>query len=105
MTKPSDRQVGGNHYKQIKPEPWEVMHGWDKEHFIGFLRYCAVKRLARWDSKDGALQDVRKAIHELQRLEEILAEEEKQILAEAEIETVRVSGVPYEVSREELNRR
>ena len=70
--KASDFQVAGDHYKRLTPEPWDVMEGWNREHFIGFLRYSALKRLGRWDSKDGALQDVTKAIHELTKLKEIL---------------------------------
>ena len=73
--KASDTQVAGDHYKRLSPEPWEVMEGWNREHFKGFLRYSALKRLGRWDSKDNALQDVRKAIHELTRLEELLEED------------------------------
>ena len=73
---PNDRQVGGNHYKQLKPEPWEIMEGWNREHFKGFLRFCAMKRLGRWDSKDNPLQEVEKAIHELQKLAELLREDQ-----------------------------
>ena len=73
--KASETQVAGDHYKRLKPEPWEIMEGWNREHFIGFLRYNALKRLGRWDSKDGALQDVTKAIHELTRLKELLEED------------------------------
>lgn len=68
----NDRQVAGDHYKCLKPQPWEVMEGWDREHFIGFLRFSALQRLGRWDSKDNALQDVEKAIHELEKLAELL---------------------------------
>ncbi len=89
----SDKQEGGDHYKKITPEPWDVMYGWNREHYIGFLRYCALKRLGRWDGKDGALKEVRKAIHELQRLEEVLAEDER----------VRVSGAPYEIHRKDIH--
>lgn len=68
-----DTQVGGSHYKDLKIQPWEVMSAWGpKDHFIGFLRFCILKRLGRWDSKDSALQDMKKARHEMDKLIEIL---------------------------------
>lgn len=75
MKKASDTQIGGTHYKNLNPEPWDVMEGWNKEHFIGFLRYSALKRLGRWDSKDSALQDIKKAHQELGKLIELLEED------------------------------
>jgi hypothetical protein len=72
---PNTTQVGGTHYKDLKIQPWEVMESWNREHFIGFLRYCILKRVGRWDSKDGALMDMKKARHELDKMIEMLEEE------------------------------
>lgn len=73
----NDTQVGGTHYKDLKIQPWEVMEAWGpKEHMIGFLRFCILKRLGRWDSKDSAIQDMKKARHELDKLIEIMESED-----------------------------
>lgn len=69
----NESQVGGTHYKDMEIQPWEVMGAWGpNEHFIGFLRFCILKRLGRWDSKDSALLDMRKARHEMDKLIELL---------------------------------
>lgn len=73
-----DRQVGGSHYKDLGyGEPWKIMEVWDREHFKGFLRYNALKRLGRWNKKEPVLCNIEKAIHELQRLAELLREDEE----------------------------
>lgn len=72
MSKQNERQVGGDHYKQLDPEPWDVMENWNPEHFVGFLRYSAMKRIARWESKDNAIQECEKAAHELLKCAEVM---------------------------------
>jgi hypothetical protein len=59
----NDRQVGGNHYKQIKPEPWDVVEAWHLGYFDG----TALKYIARWRSTND-LEDLQKAIHFLEKL-------------------------------------
>lgn len=71
----NDIQEGGSHYKDLGIEPWDIMEEWNREHFIGFLRFCILKRLGRWDTKDGALLDMKKARHELDKLIEVLEDE------------------------------
>lgn len=70
--KSNQTQVGGSHYKDLDIQPWQAMEAWDREYFIGFLRFNVVKRMARWDSKDGRLVDCKKAHHELGKLIEVL---------------------------------
>jgi Protein of unknwon function (DUF3310) len=58
---PSEQQVGGDHYKDMKIQPLDFIHAND----LGFLEGNALKYICRHKAKGGA-QDVRKAIHYLQ---------------------------------------
>jgi hypothetical protein len=57
------RQVGGRHYKRLRPQPWDVIVAWD----MRFLDGNVLKYLARWRSKGGK-QDLEKAQHYLEKL-------------------------------------
>lgn len=59
-------QVGGSHYKDMEIQPVEFI----TKNKIGFLEGCVIKRVCRWRAKDG-VQDLRKAIHELELLIEM----------------------------------
>lgn len=59
--KASDRQVGGNHYVDMRISPVEFIYAND----IPFLEGCIIKRVCRHRSKNGR-EDIEKAIHELQ---------------------------------------
>ena len=61
-----DTQVAGSHYKNFRIQPVEFIH----QNGIGFLEGCVIKRVCRWRNKDG-VQDLHKAIHELQLLIEM----------------------------------
>ena len=68
----SKTQVGGNHYRSKKIQPWDAMEVWlSKEEFAGFLRGNAIKYLARAPDK-GGIQDIEKAQHYLTKLLEVL---------------------------------
>lgn len=69
------RMVGGNHYKVTELQPWDVIDGWSHEDQDGFEAYLwgnALKYLQRYRRKGMPAQDIGKAIHYLQRLEEVL---------------------------------
>jgi hypothetical protein len=70
-TKADDKQISGDHYKQLDPEPWNVIVAWN----LGYLDGTALKYIARWRDK-GGLDDIRKAIHFLEKFIEV--EEAKQ---------------------------
>lgn len=59
----TDKQVGGNHYRERKIQPVEFIEA----NRLPFLEGCVVKRVTR-HSRDGGKgrQDIEKAIHELQ---------------------------------------
>ena len=59
-------QIAGSHYKDFAIQPAEFIH----KNGIGFLEGCVIKRVCRWRKKDG-VQDLKKAIHELQLLIEM----------------------------------
>lgn len=73
MTKASETQVGGTHYKNMGDfQPWDVLSKWlTPEEYRGYQKGVAIAYLARERSKGGDT-DIRKAIHHLQRLEEEL---------------------------------
>ena len=61
-----DTQVGGAHYKDFPIQPVEFIEGND----LTFLEGCVIKRLCRHSRGGKGVQDIDKAIHELQLLKE-----------------------------------
>jgi hypothetical protein len=72
-----DRQVGGDHYKNMGVEPWDVVDTWPLYQRIGYYRGGALKYLMRMGSKDEAAQEISKGIHYLEKLLEVLKEAER----------------------------
>lgn len=62
-----DSQVGGDHYRKRKIQPWDV---WD-EYDLDRYRANAVKYLLRAGDKGPAVEDLRKALHYVQKAIEI----------------------------------
>ena len=73
--KANDTQVGGNHYKDMPVEPWDVIDTWPIEQRIGAYRAGALKYIMRMGSKDERAQEIRKAGHYCQKLAEVLEQE------------------------------
>jgi hypothetical protein len=67
-----DVQHGGNHYKKMGVEPWDVVDTWPFEQRIGYYRGGALKYIMRMGSKDISLQEIRKGQHYIQKLLELL---------------------------------
>mgnify|MGYP003631869231 FL=1 len=63
MTKSLDRQVGGNHYKDMDIQPAEYI----MRNGIRFAEGCVIKYVSRWRYK-GGVEDLRKAMHFLEML-------------------------------------
>jgi len=57
-TKANDRQVGGNHYKGMGVEHWDVAWKMSLDYFQGQI----TKYVTRWRDKDG-LRDLEKGFH------------------------------------------
>lgn len=74
--KANDRQVGGDHYKNMGVEPWNVVDTWPREQRIGYYRGGALKYLMRMGSKDQSAEEIGKGQHYMQKLLEVLNEQE-----------------------------
>ena len=68
-------QVGGSHYKDMVIQPWQAMEAWlTPEEYRGYHKGVAIAYLAREQQK-GGIEDIKKAIHHLQRLVEMQPKE------------------------------
>ena len=59
-------QIGGEHYKKHAIQPVEFI----TKNKLGFLEGCVIKRICRYDAKNG-LEDLKKAKHEIDLLIEL----------------------------------
>lgn len=66
MNEARQKQVGGSHYVTKAIQPWEVIEA----NGMGFFDGNALKYVMRYRDKGGA-EDLRKAIHYLEKLLEI----------------------------------
>lgn len=70
-----DTQVGGSHYKDMAIQPWQAMEAWlTAEEYRGYHKGVAIAYLARERDK-GGMEDIKKTIHHLQRLVEMVQDE------------------------------
>lgn len=70
VKKADDIQVGGSHYKDLDPQPWEVMQALlTPEEFRGFLKGNMIKYAMRQGKKDSP--DAGKYWHYKQKLSEV----------------------------------
>ncbi len=60
------KQIGGNHYKDLKIQPIEYIYA----NEIPFIEGSVIKYVTRWRDK-GGIKDIDKAIHFLQLLKEL----------------------------------
>ena len=72
----NDRQVGGNHYKAMGVQPWDVVDTWPRDQRIGYYRGGALKYIMRMGSKDESPTEIAKGQHYIQKLLEVLNERE-----------------------------
>ena len=61
-----EKQVGGDHYKKMKYQPWEIISGNGYDFFEG----NALAYIMRWKEKNGC-EDLDKAIHYLEHMKEL----------------------------------
>ena len=72
MTTPhaNDLQIGGQHYKEMGMQPWDVMEAvLTHEEFVGFLKGNIIKYSMRQGKKDS--DDAGKAKHYKMKLKEV----------------------------------
>jgi hypothetical protein len=70
--KQRDRQEGGDHYKRLGVEPWDVYDTWPLEQRVGAYRANCTKYVMRLDQKDTPLLNAKKLAHYAQKLVEVL---------------------------------
>ena len=74
-TSANNRQVGGDHYKKMKIQPWAADEAWlTHEQFVGHLLGSAIDYLARFNADapgKGGIRDIEKAKHCLEKLIEV----------------------------------
>lgn len=65
MTKPkaNEKQYGGSHYQKQAIQAWDFI----TQNKLGYLEGTSIKYISRWKDK-GGLEDIRKAIHFLEKL-------------------------------------
>lgn len=68
----NSRQIGGQHYKKMDIQPWDVIDYGPKQQAIGFYRYNALKYIMRAGEKGDFKEDIAKAQHYLEKLLEFL---------------------------------
>ena len=66
------KQVGGDHYKKMGIQTWDVVDTWPLEQQIGYYRGNALKYVMRIGAKDEEIQEAGKGIHYLEKLIEVL---------------------------------
>ena len=72
----NDMQFGGDHYKNMGVEPWDVVDTWPREQRIGYYRGGALKYIMRMGAKDESPIEVAKGKHYMEKLLEVLNEAE-----------------------------
>ena len=72
----NDKQIGGDHYKIMGVEPWDVVDTWPIEQRIGYYRGGALKYIMRLGNKDEMEQEAGKGLHYLEKLLEVLKEKD-----------------------------
>lgn len=78
LRKANQTQIGGDHYKNMGVEPWDVVDTWPIEQRIGAYRHGALKYLMRMGSKDENLQEIKKCGHYIEKLIEVLEERDRE---------------------------
>ena len=78
MSEANTKQIGGNHYRAMSVQPWDVVDTWPIEQRIGYYRGGALKYLMRMGTKDESAQEIGKGQHYMEKLLEVLAERDAQ---------------------------
>lgn len=78
----NERQEYGTHY-QADYQHWDMI----EEHGVGYLEGCATKYLTRWRKKNGR-QDLRKALHYVEKLAELHEHVNRQPRGSAPVEAL-----------------
>lgn len=69
---PSSYQEGGDHYKRMKIQPWDVVDTWPLQQRIGAYRFSALKYIMRLGEKDNLLVEAKKSKHCCHKLQDTI---------------------------------
>jgi hypothetical protein len=67
-----EKQFGGDHYKKMGIEPWDVVDTWPLRTENWLLPRGALKYLMRMGNKDERLQEAQKGLHYQEKLVDTL---------------------------------
>ena len=67
-------QEGGDHYKRMGVQPWDIYDTWPAEQRVGAYRANCVKYTLRLESKDSRALNARKLKHYAAKLVEVIEE-------------------------------
>lgn len=70
----SDIQFGGDHYKQMGVQPWDVVDTWPFDARMAVYRHGALKYLMRMGTKDDMRLELEKARHYIDKMLEVVCE-------------------------------
>lgn len=72
----NEKQFGGAHYKNMVISPWDVIDTWPLAERVAYYRGNALKYLMRLNDKDTPVLNAQKAGHYVEKLIEVLSENE-----------------------------
>ena len=64
--KTTDKQIDGDHYKNMPLQPWEII----EKNGLDYWEGAALKYLLRWRKKDGVI-DLDKIIHYIEHIKSL----------------------------------
>lgn len=82
-------QVGGEHYKKMGVQVWDVVDTWPLDQRVGYYRGNALKYLMRMGSKDQSAQEIAKGKHYMEKLLEVLSGEPSAVSSVAELQPIK----------------
>ena len=68
----NDNQFGGDHYKTMAVQPWDIYDSWGKDAAIIIYRANALKYLMRMGKKGDPVLDAKKALHYIDKMIEVM---------------------------------
>lgn len=82
-------QVGGEHYKKMGVQVWDVVDTWPLDQRVGYYRGNALKYLMRMGSKDQSAQEIAKGKHYMEKLLEVLSAEPAAVSSVAGLQPIK----------------
>lgn len=74
MVNPHEEQFGGDHYKRMEIQPWDVVDQMTDAERVGFYRGNCLKYAMRMGSKGASLEDAEKLAHYARKLVAVIKE-------------------------------